>query len=161
MLFLAIWAAAAGSAVLDCGGCGAPGRAGLLVLLAASLAVGAARVLPLPGFGGVRALRCDDGGWQVLAGAGWEPVSLARASEVLRVGWWLHLRGIDPGPRHHWVWVDARRSPRGPYRALCRALRRPPAGRGLATPAATGRAAAAGCSPASRRRSRRDPPDGA
>jgi hypothetical protein len=147
--------------VLDCGGCGVPGRAGLLVVLAASLAAGGARVLPLPGLGGVRALRCSGGGWQALADGGWEAVAVRRAIEVLRGGWWLHLRGVDPRRRHHWVWIDAGRTPRGAYRALCRQLRRTAAvGGGGATGGAAGRRVRHGGGPRSRWSSRRDPPDG-
>jgi hypothetical protein len=160
LLFLAAWGAAAAAAVLDCGGCGAPVRAGLLVGLAASLAAGCARVLPLPGFGGVRALRCDDGRWQSCTGGVWEPVAVERAVEVLRGGWWLHLRGADPRRRHHWVWVDARRTPRGSYRALCRQLRHAPARRRPVAMDAAGRSRGTGVWPLARRRSRPDPPDG-
>jgi hypothetical protein len=121
---------------------------------------GGARLLPVPGFGGVRGLRCVDGRWQVRADAGWEPVAMRRAIEVLRGGWWLQLRGITRRHHHHhWVWIDARRTPRGPYRALCRELRRAMARGGTATPGAAGRTSDASGRRLSRYGSRRDPPD--
>jgi hypothetical protein len=133
----------------------------LLVVLAASLVAGGSRLLPLPGGDGVRGLRCDDGHWQARAGAGWERVAMGRAIEVLRAGWWLQLRGIDDPRRRHWVWIDARRTPRAAYRALCRELRRATPRGGVATGGAAGRTPGHGGGPESRRPSRRGPRGGA
>jgi hypothetical protein len=160
LLFLAAWGAAAVAAVLDCGGCGSAGRTGLLLVLAVSLAAGGARLLPLPRCGGVRRLRHGAGRWEAVVGGGWEPVQVASAVEVLRAGWWLQLRGVATR-RGHWVWVDAARTPRPAYRALCRELRRPAARGGRATPGAAGRTGVDVVHRGARRRSRReshDPP---
>jgi hypothetical protein len=154
LLFLAAWGAAAAAAVLDCGACGTAGRAGLLGALAAALAVGGARLLPLPRSGGVRRLRHHGGQWWALAEGGWEPVGVAHAVEVLRAGWWLQLRG--GARRGHWVWVDAGGTPRAAYRALCRELRRAGVRGGEATPGSALRTGASIEGPDPRRLSRRE-----
>jgi hypothetical protein len=131
-LLLGAWGAAAGSAVAVCRPCGAPGRALLLAACLAACAAAIARLLPAAR--GVRALRRAGAGWSLHVDGGWCTAELERAVEVLRAGWWLQWRGVADG-RRHWAWIDAARSPRPAYRALCRALqqhalREAPAGAG-------------------------------
>jgi len=148
------------AAVLDCAACGSIGRAGLLAAAAAALCSGGIRLLPLPGVGAVRGLRRSGDAWQARFDAGWVGVSVPRAVEVLRGGWWLQLRCSAPA-RSHWVWIDAGRTPRAPYRALCRTLRQ---GEGRSVrdsargPAAAGRTSGAAGTDPPRRASRPDEP---
>ncbi|MCU0761372.1 MAG: hypothetical protein MUF07_19545 [Steroidobacteraceae bacterium] len=148
---LGAWGAAASFAVATCRPCGAGGRA---LLFAACLAAAVAS-LPrlLPGRRGVRALRRAGEHWWLLVADGWCAVELERAVEVLRAGWWLQWRGVPDG-RRHWAWVDAGRSARRPYRALCRALQQDAAARGV--PPGAGQPP--GLPPGTGRGSRRDLP---
>lgn len=151
---LAAWGAAGGLAIAQCEPCTAPGRALLFAGCAAALAASVAAALPGVVAAAPRGLRGGGGRWQLEVGRAWLEVELERAIEVLRAGWWLQLRAARSG-RRSWVWVDAARTPRGSYRALCRALQQ----QRRATPAvAAGRSPAGFDRDGARRGSRRDAP---
>lgn len=147
---LAAWGMAGGVAIARCEPCTAPVRALLFAAFVAVLAAVVAAALPGVVAAAARGLRVGAGCWQLRVGPGWLEVELERAVEVLRAGWWLQLR-VARSRRRHWVWVDAARTPRGPYRALCRALQQQ-----LAAPHSAGRTSAAPPSRGARRGSRRD-----
>lgn len=154
LVALASWGVAGGFAIGQCERCSAPGRALLFAACGATLAAALAAALPGMVTAAASGLRSHGPGWQLEVGAAWLDVELQRAVEVLRAGWWLQLRAARGG-RRYWIWIDASRTPRRSYRALCRALRQRPR---AAVALATGRTGDAFRPRARRRGSRHEPP---
>lgn len=115
------WGAVAGVAIFRAS---LPLGTRLVLFSAFALALYAGLRRLLPGVAGVAALRLDGADWWVRCRGCWHEAELQRALELPQRGWWLQWRlAGDRGTA--WAWLDADRQPAGPYRALCRALRRP------------------------------------
>ncbi len=149
LALLVAWGGAACFAILDGAYAGWALRLALLAACVAGLLAGGRAILPRSG---VARLRLSATGWQLQVRARWHAAELERAVEVLRSGWWLQWRCPADG-RCFWAWIDAARTPRAGYRALCRALQQP-ASR-AARDAVAARTHGADRPPQPRRRSRR------
>lgn len=118
LALLVAWGGAACFAILDGAYAGWALRQALLAACVAGLLAGGRAILPRDG---VARLRFSTTDWQLQVHGCWHAAELEHAIEVLRSGWWLQWRCPADG-RRFWAWIDAARTPRAGYRALCRAL---------------------------------------